>query len=705
MSRTAAPAPVGRTVQVPGRPDRRAFEAVSVAGMFLAALCLTGALAVLHLTQGTSTVGARDLVGLLAGRPDADAMAVLVGSRIPRLAAALAVGVALGVAGGALQSLARNPLAAPDTLAVNAGAHFAVVLAAASGLSLPVLPAGLLAFIGGLLAAGLVLVLSSGGAGSPTRLVLAGSATAMALSSFTTLLLLLFEQETLGLFAWGNGSLTQSDLDGAKQMAPVIGAAVFGVLALARRLDLLALGDDTASVLGVRVRRTRLVALVLAVLLAAAAVTLAGPIGFVGLCAPAAVRIAVRSAPPLQRHRVFLPLAGIAGAALVVASDVALRGALGEEAGVTVPTGVVTTVLGAAVLVWLARRAPDTSPAMSSSGLRHGSMRLAAHSRLVVVVLALTTLGCSLLGMLAGDTLVLLGDLANWVRGETGPAFTFVLDQRLPRVLAALVAGAALALAGATVQAVCRNPLAEPGILGITSGAGVGAVTVLTVFPFVGVWAMTGAAGLGALVSFALVYGLAWRGGLDSDRLVLVGVGVSAGLTALTTLIIVVTDPWNTGKALTWLSGSTYGRTIDQVLPVLVALVVLAPLVAQSRRRLDLLALDEDTPRVLGLDLGPSRLLLLGAAAVLTATAVSAVGVVGFVGLVAPHTARGLVGARHHRLLPVATLIGAVLVSVADTVGRTVIAPAQIPAGLVTAMIGTPYFVYLLWRTRTHTGR
>ncbi|MGH3372813.1 MAG: iron chelate uptake ABC transporter family permease subunit, partial [Nocardioidaceae bacterium] len=284
-------------------------------------------------------------------------------------------------------------------------------------------------------------------------------------------------------------------------------------------------------------------------------------------------------------------------------------------------------------------------------------------------------------------------------------ALTFVLDQRYPRVFAALLAGAALAVAGATVQAVCRNPLAEPGILGITSGAGVGAVTVLTAFPFVGVWAMTGAAGLGALVSFALVYGLAWRGGLDSDRLVLVGVGVSAGLTALTTLIIVVTDPWNTGKALTWLSGSTYGRTIDQVLPVLVALVVLAPLVAHSRRRLDLLALDEDTPRLLGLDLGPSRLLLLGAAAVLTATAVSAVGVVGFVGLVAPHTARGLVGARHQRLLPVATLIGAVLVSVADTVGRSVIAPAQIPAGLVTAMIGTPYFVYLLWRTRTNTGR
>jgi iron complex transport system permease protein len=312
----------------------------------------------------------------------------------------------------------------------------------------------------------------------------------------------------------------------------------------------------------------------------------------------------------------------------------------------------------------------------------------------------LLVVGAGLLGMLAGDTFVLLGDLANWLRGETGPAFTFVLDQRLPRVVAALVAGAALALAGVVVQAVCRNPLAEPGILGITAGAGLGAVALLTVVPFAGVWAMTGAAGLGALASFALVYALAYRRGLDSDRLVLIGVGVSAGLTALTTLVIVATDPWNTGKVLTWLSGSTYGRTFEQVVPVAAALAVLLPVVARNRNRLDLLSLDEDTPRVLGIALAPARALLLGASAALTATAVSAVGVIGFVGLVAPHAARALVGARHGRVIPVAILLGALLVSFADTVGRTVIAPAQIPAGLVTAMVGTPYFVYLLWRSR-----
>ncbi|MEU8407841.1 iron chelate uptake ABC transporter family permease subunit [Micromonospora sp. NPDC048842] len=303
-------------------------------------------------------------------------------------------------------------------------------------------------------------------------------------------------------------------------------------------------------------------------------------------------------------------------------------------------------------------------------------------------------------GMLAGDTWVLLGDVVNWVNGTTGPAYTFVLDQRWPRVAAAVLAGAALAVAGTTVQAVCRNPLAEPGILGITAGAGLGAVSLLTFVPLAGVWAVSGVAGLGAMLAFALVYGLAWRGGLSSDRLVLIGFGAWQGGMAVITYLVVAFDPWNTGKALTWLSGSTYGRMPTQVLPVLIALLVLTPAVVAARRELDLMALDDDTPRVLGVRLERTRLVALGATALLTSTAVSAVGVIGFVGLVAPHAARALVGGRHSRVLPVAALLGAALVSIADTFGRTVIAPAQIPAGLVTAMIGTPYFVWLLWRSR-----
>ncbi|MBC8989582.1 iron ABC transporter permease, partial [Micromonospora chalcea] len=669
-----------------------------VAGAFALAAALLVAITAVHLTQGTSSVGALDLLRLLTGGDDETAR-VLVASRLPRLLTGLAVGVALGFAGAALQSTTRNPLASPDTLAVNAGAHLAIVSTAAFGIALPALPAGGLAFCGGLAAASLVMLLSAGGQAATTRLILAGSATAMALSSLTMLLMLLFEQATIGLFAWGNGSLVQGDLVAFTQLAPVIAVAALVLVALGHRLDLLALGDDTATVLGLNVRRTRLTVVLLAVLLSAAAVTLAGPIGFVGLGAPVIVRLLGKWVPEVHRHRVLMPLSGIVGVVIVLGSDVLLRAVLGGQAGVDVPTGVVTTLFGAVLLVWLARRHRDAGPTRQAPG-GHAAVRSRGFVAAVVAVCAVVVTAALVLGMLAGDTWVLLGDIVNWVQGRTGPAYTFVLDARWPRVSAALLAGAALALAGTTVQAVCRNPLAEPGILGITGGAGIGAVSLLTFAPMAGVLALSGAAGLGAVVAFALVYGLARRRGLNSDRLVLIGFAVWQGGTAIITFIVVSSDPWNTGKALTWLSGSTYGRTAPQVLPVAIALLVALPVVAAVRRELDLLALDDDTPRVLGVRLERARLVALGLAALLTATAVSAVGVIGFVGLVAPHAARALVGGRHTRVLPVAVLLGATLVSLADTLGRSVIAPAQVPAGLVTAMIGTPYFVWLLWRSR-----
>lgn len=684
------------------RPVRRLLP---VATVLLLATALVAVLAAVDLTLGTSDVDALDLLRLVTGGAGGDeqALAVLVASRVPRVLAALVVGLALGVSGGVLQSVARNPLASPDTLAVNAGGYLAVVLAAALGVSLPLAVNGLLAFAGGLGAAALVLAIARGGATGPTRLVLAGSATMLALGAVTTLLLLLYAQETAGLFAWGSGSIIQTDIGTVTQVTPVLAAGLAAALLLARRLDLLGLGDDAASVLGLDVRRTRVLAVLVAVLLAATAVTIAGPVGFVGLCAPVIARLVAPLVPGLHRHRVLLPFAGLVGCAVVLGADILLRLLIPGTGGVAVPTGVVTTLFGAVVLVWLARRLRDDArPTTASAGT--GAPRTRRRVVVTTAVLGVLVVGVAAAGLLLGDTLLLLGDVGNWLRGVSGPGVSFVLDQRVPRVVAALLAGAALGLSGSIVQAVCRNPLAEPGLLGITGGAGVGAVLTLVLVPAAGLWAVTGSATVAALLTFALVYALAHRRGLSSDRLVLVGIGVSSVASAVITLIVVITNPWNAVMALTWLSGSTYGRSTEQSLPVLLALALVLPVVVVARRELDLVALDDDTPRVLGVALGRSRLVLLGGAALLAAAAVSAAGVVGFVGLVAPHLARGLVGSAHRRMVLVATLLGALLVSVADTLGRTVIAPGQIPAGLVTAMIGAPYLVWLLWRTRRSVG-
>jgi iron complex transport system permease protein len=676
----------------------RARTAVTRGAAFVLAGVVVVVLAGVALTLGTADVGAADLLGLLLGRDD-EVLAVLVASRLPRVLAALLVGAALGAAGAVLQSVARNPLASPDTLAVNAGGYLAVVVAAVLGLALPLPARGLLAFLGGLAAAALVLAVARAGATGPTRLVLAGSAVSLALASVTTVLLIVFAQETTGLFAWGSGSVAQSGLRTVAQVAPVVVVGVAVLTLLGRRLDVLALGDDAARSLGLDVRRTRVVVVVLAVVLAAAAVTVAGPIGFVGLAAPVLARMLARRVPGLSAHGAVVPLAALVGCAVVLAADVALRSLAPSASRVGIPTGVATTLVGAVVLVVVASRLRDdvARTRTANAGARPATRaRVMTTGAVVVGVLAAAVVAALLLG----DRLLLLGDVALWLEGRAGGQVTFVLDQRVPRVVAALVAGAALGLAGTLVQAVARNPLAEPGLLGITGGAGVGAVLLIGVVPGATVWQISGAAAVGAVVAFVVVWALARRGGLGSDRVVLVGVGVAAAASAITTVVVVVTNPWSTTAALTWLSGSTYGRSLEQSLPALVTLAVGVPLALASARTLDLLALDDDTPRVLGVPLGAARLRLLVLAGALTASAVSAVGVVGFVGLVAPHLARRLVGAAHHRVVPVATLLGAVLVSVADTIGRTVVAPGQLPVGLVTALVGTPYFVHLLWRTR-----
>jgi len=654
-------------------------------GVLIALAVVLVAVACWHLTQGTS--------GAVFADTD-----VLWGSRVPRLAAGVAVGVALGVAGILLQSLARNALASPDTLGVTAGAYLAVTALAAFGIAVPVWASGAVAFAGGIVAAGIVLGLAGGAGSSTTRLILAGTALALAFQAATSTLLILFDEDTKGLLAWGSGSLSQLGLTAFLQAAPVVVVVTVLALVLARRLDILSLGDDTASSLGVPIRSTRAIGILLAVTLTAVAVTLAGPMGFVGLCAPVLARLLTRVVPSLNRHVLLIPAAGLLGALVVILSDALLRALIGAEAAILIPTGVATTLLGAIVLVLMARRLRDAGPTREPPRVRFG-VRSRLRFRITLALVALGVVGVLLLGLLAGHTWLLTGDIALWLQGQAPAPIAFALDERAPRIVAAVVAGAALALSGAVIQGVSRNPLADPSILGVTGGGGLGAVLVLTSITS-STGGMIAGAITGSLLAFALVYLLSWRGGLNADRFLLIGIGVSYFTVSLTTFFLLRSNPWDTPKIYTWLSGTTYGRVWEQVIPLAIVLVIAVPFVVMSRRELDVLSLDEDTPRLVGIRLEPVRLTLLLVAAILAALSVTAIGVIGFVGLVAPHAARALVGARHSRVIPTAVLLGGLLVGIADTIGRTVIAPAQLPAGLVVALIGAPYFVWLLWRSR-----
>nr|WP_202433140.1 MULTISPECIES: iron ABC transporter permease [unclassified Streptomyces] len=667
-------------------------------------LATTALVGLWHLTQGTSGVGVGDLVRYLAGDRDntggAPVGEIFTGSRLPRLLAGIAVGFALGCAGALLQSVTHNALASPDTLAVTAGAYFTLTLVAAFGLAVPLWASGAVAFAGGLVAAALVLLLAGRAAGTAgTRLILAGSATALALDAATGMLLILFNKNTTGLFAWGSGSLAQLNIDASVRAFPLVAVVLCVALALSRRLDVMNLGDDAASTLGVPIRSTRVAAVLCAVLLTGTAVTLAGPIAFVGLGAPVAARLIAGRARALRRHLFLVPAAGLLGALLILLADAVLRALQGADGAASIPTGVPTALLGAVVIIVLAMRLRDTGRLRQPPAARVAARSRRAYLLVVAVTVALLA-GAVVVAVLAGSLWLKTGDVVLWIQGTAPDLIGQALDDRFPRVVAAVLAGAALGLAGCVVQSSVRNPLAEPGVLGITAGAGLGAASVVTSGLSGGQPVLVAVAVAAGLATFGLIALLAWRGGFLPDRFVLIGIGCGYGLSSVTTFLLLRADPYNTPRIFTWLSGTTYGRTLPDVVPVAVALALALPTLLAMRRQLDLLAVDEDTPRIVGVRVERARFAALAIAAVLAALSVIAVGVVGFVGLVAPHLARSLVGARHGRAIPVAMLLGGLLVCVADALGRTLVAPAQVPAGLMIALVGAPYFVWVLRKSR-----
>jgi iron complex transport system permease protein len=279
--------------------------------------------------------------------------------------------------------------------------------------------------------------------------------------------------------------------------------------------------------------------------------------------------------------------------------------------------------------------------------------------------------------------------------------YNFVVNTlRLPRMLVAALVGMSLAISGTILQGLTRNPLASPGILGINSGAGLVAVGLIVLSESVSAGLISVAAFSGAFVVALLIYLLAWRGGDSPLRLVLVGIGMGAITSALTTLLVTFGEINNVQRAMVWLTGSVYGRTWNEFRALLPWVGVFVPLALLLGRDLNALNLGEDVARGLGSRVEVRRGLLLLAATSLAGASVATAGAIGFVGLMSPHIARRLVGPDHIGLLPVAGVLGALIVTSADLVGRTLFAPVELPCGLITAAIGAPFFIYLLWQQR-----
>lgn len=286
------------------------------------------------------------------------------------------------------------------------------------------------------------------------------------------------------------------------------------------------------------------------------------------------------------------------------------------------------------------------------------------------------------------------------LRMDTGNKdYNFVVNVlRLPRAIVAFVVGIMLALSGAVMQTLTRNPLASPDITGVTAGASMGAVLMILVWPNASAGALPLAALVGGGLVALVIYLLAWRHGDSPMRLILVGIGLGAMLSAIQAILMLRADIEQLQRALYWLTGSVYARTWEHLYALLPWFLVLVPVILLSARELNALHLGDEVAKGVGLPVTLNRGLLLLASVGLTGAAISQVGAIGFVGLMAPHVARRLVGPAHEGSLIVTGLVGGLLVLSADFVGRVAFAPIEVPAGIIIALIGAPFFIFLLWR-------
>lgn len=305
-----------------------------------------------------------------------------------------------------------------------------------------------------------------------------------------------------------------------------------------------------------------------------------------------------------------------------------------------------------------------------------------------------------------GAVPVPFGEVAASIFGGSGPHEAVLWQIRFPRVVLSVLIGAALGVAGAAMQGVFGNPLAEPGIIGVSSGAAVGAIgaIVLGVSAF-GEWSVIVAAFLGGLIATFAVYLLSRSGGrTEVVTLVLTGIAINAVAGAIIGLLTFLADDAELRSISFWSLGSIGGATwpvVAAVAPFTAAGLVLIPFFA---RALDVLALGERGARHLGVDTERVRVGVILLAALLTGAAVAAAGIIGFVGLVVPHLIRLAVGPGHRVLLPASALAGAIVLLAADLAARTLAVPAELPIGVLTALIGGPFFLWLLRRTRSQQG-
>lgn len=287
--------------------------------------------------------------------------------------------------------------------------------------------------------------------------------------------------------------------------------------------------------------------------------------------------------------------------------------------------------------------------------------------------------------------------------GQADPMNQVIVEKlRLPRIVIAVLIGASLAVAGATLQGVIRNPLASPDVIGMTEGASLGAVLFIFIFrENISIHWLPLFSMMGAFLVTGLLYLLAWKNGVSPLRLVLIGIGISAAVKSISYMFIISGPLALASRSMTFMTGTIYGTSWDKdVFTLLPWVAILLPLTWLQTRHVNMQSLGDEVAGSAGVQVQKQRFILLALSVALAGAGVAIGGAISFIGLMAPHMARKLVGPSFGSLVPVSALIGAILLLVADLIGRTAFLPRDVPAGVFTAAIGAPFFMYLLYSSR-----
>ncbi|HHW7578862.1 TPA: Fe(3+)-hydroxamate ABC transporter permease FhuB [Mannheimia haemolytica] len=594
---------------------------------------------------------------------------------LPEMTTSFLAGGLLAIASSGLQHIVRNNLASDSTLAVSSGAQLALMIAVIFFPAAELFSSFWIALLGSLAAIVLVLFIAKASKLNPLTLILGGLIVNILFGAIASLLTLFYFDFLFGVMVWGSGSFLQDGWATSITLAITVVVAFFIFVLLSRPLTILSLDDEQARRLGAPVNLLRYLVIFVCAAITALVVSKIGVIGFIGFAGASLAHFA-----KIRHLLLRLLIAFLAGGFLLFFTN-NLIGIVSRIYDTLLPVGAFTATLGAPLLIFLVLR--QRKAQFEASNTAYFPVKRLNSWKLPILLLCAGVILFCLLQIIAPT-------MNGWAISIDE---NLMSSYRLPRSLSAIATGAMLAVSGSLLQILTRNPMASPEVLGVSSGATIAAVLSFLLFPTLSSIGFLLFGVLGSLTVLALIMWLSRK--LQPSALMITGVAIGALVSGLMAIIQLSGSPRLTA-VISWLSGSTYYANPNTVWILLSVAILLISATLLFIKPLRLISLGETVSYHLGLEVKKVQMIVLLLIALMSAASTLAVGPMSFIGLMTPHLAKNLGAITPEKQIPISALLGAMLMLIADWLGRYLIFPYEIGAGIIASILGGIYFLLLL---------